>query len=171
MRSFIYRRAACAVASILWPVASQAATFGDWHTGSTDGGYLYAASANGSGSLFMLGCSPTGCSWYLAASTSCEPNTSSPALLSTAAGAFPITLVCEGPMLVGKKRLFRNKLAESNELDSALMRSPQIGLAAALLDGRFGVYRFSMTGARQAIADMTRAANKLKRANLRDSAM
>jgi hypothetical protein len=70
--------------------------------------------------------------------------------------------------------MYRAQISNPDTMDSLLDSTMPLGIAVALLDGRFAVYRFSMTGAKQAISILMQGATKLNNSNrqgTRDSAL
>lgn len=80
--------------------AANAATVGDWFTGSTDDGQLYAAVTNESGGFLTKSCHPGSglCRWILVTATPCSGSTTAPALLSSSRGSATVDLSCDGPV-------------------------------------------------------------------------
>ncbi|RQS11102.1 hypothetical protein DIE07_12510 [Burkholderia sp. Bp9002] len=164
-------------AALALPLVSQAASFGDWTTGATDDGQLYAGAINDSGGMLMKGCSPSVgvCYWYLVTSTSCNKGSTTPALFSTSSGAVPLKLICDRPFMQGGRTMYRAEIADPDTMDSLLDSNRPLGIAVALDDGRFAVYRFSMAGARRAVSILMKGAlklfNKSNQQGTRDSAL
>nr|WP_242431745.1 hypothetical protein [Burkholderia ambifaria] len=172
-------RMSCVVfaAALALPLTSTAAPIGDWITGATDDGKLFAGSVNDSGGTLMKGCSPSEgvCYWYLVTSTSCDKGTTAPALFSTSSGAVPLKLICDGPITQGGRTMYRAEIADPDTMDSLLGSNRPLGIAVALDDGRFAVYRFSMAGAKKAVSILMQGAlklfNKSNQHDTRDSAL
>jgi hypothetical protein len=163
-------------AALALPLSSEAAQIGDWSTGATDDGQLYAGSVNESGGMLTKACRPSVgfCYWYLMTSTSCDKGQTVPALFSTSLGAFPFQLTCDTPVTINGRTLYRAKINEPDTMDSILDSTRPLGIAVALQDGRFAVYRFSMTGAKQAVSILMQGATKLNNSSqqgTRDSSL
>ncbi len=163
-------------ATLALPITSEAAPIGDWTTGATDDGQLYAASVNDSGGLLTKACRPTAgyCYWYLMTETNCDKGQTVPALFSTSRGAFPFQLTCDTPVTINGRTLYRAQINDPDTMDSLLDSTRPLGIAVALQDGRFGVYRFSMTGAKQAVSILMQGALKLNNSSqqgTRDSSL
>ncbi|SAK92864.1 hypothetical protein AWB80_06727 [Caballeronia pedi] len=156
------------VAALTAPCASYGASLGDWITGSTpDGQQLYAGSINESGGTLTKACRPaTGvCYWYLITSTICDKGQTVPALFSTSKGAVPFQLSCETAVVQDGKTNYRSIILDPDKMDSILESTMPLGIAVALQDGRFAVYRFSMSGAKRAVSILMEGANKLGQPN------
>jgi hypothetical protein len=171
-------RMSCALlaAALAVPLASRAAPIGDWTTGATDDGQLFAGSINDSGGMLMKGCRPSAgiCYWYLMTATSCEKGQTVPALFSTSLGAVPFQLTCDTPTTQNGRTMFRAQISNPDAMDALLDSTMPLGIAVALTDGRFAVYRFSMSGAKQAVSILMQGAAKLNNSNqqgTRDSAL
>jgi hypothetical protein len=70
--------------------------------------------------------------------------------------------------------MFRAQIGNPDAMDSLLDSTMPLGIAVALQDGRFAVYRFSMSGAKQAVSILMQGAAKLSNSNrqgTRDSAL
>ncbi len=143
-----------------------AATFGDWGTGTTEDGNLFAAVVNESQSVLMKVCI-TGdgkCIWYLGTQTSCESGGKSPALINSSLGAFTAELVCDRPIQLTSGLRYRYAIVNYDLLDKiATSANGAFGIAIALESGRFAVYRFSSSGGKQAISTLEEAALRLYR--------
>lgn len=146
------------------PSLSPAASFGDWFTGATDDGQLYAGVMNESGGFLMKGCRPSQgvCYWYLVTSTRCT-NESAPALFSSSEGTAAIELSCDGAVssAAAKQKMYRYKINNPDTMDLTLSSTKPLGIAVALEDGRFAVYRFSMNGAKRAVSVLMQGAVRL----------
>lgn len=171
-------RMSCVVlaAALAVPLTSESAPIGDWITGATDDGQLFAGSVNDSGGTLMKACRPTAgvCYWYLVTATSCEKGVASPALFSTSLGAIPIQLTCDTPITQSGHTMFRAQIGNPDAMDSLLDSTMPLGIAVALQDGRFAVYRFSMSGAKQAVSILMRGATQLNNSHqqgTRDSSL
>lgn len=164
-------------AALAPPLMSEAAPIGDWITGASDDGQLYAGSVNDSGGMLMKGCRPSAgvCYWYLATSASCDKGTVAPALVSSSPGAVPVKLICDGAFTHSGKTMYREEIANPDTMDSLLDSNRPLGIAVALDDGRFAVYRFSMIGAKEAVTILMQGALKLfnnsNQQGTRDSAL
>lgn len=164
-------------AALALPLMSEAAPIGDWTTGSTDDGQLFAGSVNDSGGTLMKGCNPSAgiCYWYLITSTSCGNGVTAPALFSASSGVVTLKLICDGPIKQSGRTMYRSHIADPDTMDSLLDSTRPLGIAVALDDGRFAVYRFSMTGAKRAVSILMQGAVKLfnnaNQQGTRDSAL
>ncbi|MDC6177369.1 hypothetical protein C2I33_19840 [Ralstonia solanacearum] len=156
---------------LMVPPASQAGSFGDWFTGATDDGQLYAGSTNESGGMLMKGCRPSSgiCYWYLVTSTACESGVSAPALFSTSEGAHSFNLRCDTAFKQGGQVLYRSVINDPDAMDQMLTSKTPLGIAIALKDGRFAVFRFSMAGAQRAVSILMQGAIKLNESNPRST--
>ncbi|WP_174964173.1 hypothetical protein [Burkholderia ubonensis] len=98
-----------------------------------------------------------------------------PALFSTSSGAVPLKLICDGPVTQRGRTMYRAEIADPDTMDSLLDSSRPLGIAVALDDGRFAVYRFSMAGAKKAVSILMQGAlklfNKSNQQGTRDSAL
>lgn len=150
--------------------AATAAVFGDWGTGTTDDGNLYAAVMNDSQSILIKVCSPgtTTCIWYLGTQTRCDPGAKSPALVSSSLGAATLDLVCDKPIQLRNTAGVHYRYAVINyDLMDRIATSANgtFGIAMALESGKFAVYRFSSNGGKQAVSTLEEAALRLYRRN------
>ncbi|MFP3558864.1 hypothetical protein SB861_50700 [Paraburkholderia sp. SIMBA_049] len=136
------------------PLAATSAPIGDWTTGSTDDGLLYAGAVNDSGGALMKACNPSSgyCYWYLVTATSCDKGLSIPALFSTSTGARSFQLTCDTPIKGPSGTMYRAVINDPDTMDALLDSTRPLGIAVALQDGRFAVYRFSMAGAKRAVS-------------------
>lgn len=164
------KRVLCAllVAALTMPCVSQTAPIGDWITGSTDDGQqLFAGSINESGGMLTKACRPASgiCYWYLITSTICDKGQAAPALFSTSKGAVPFQLSCESTVVQNGKTMYRSLILNPDLMDSILESTMPLGIAVALEDGRFAVYRFSMSGAKRAVSILMEGANKLNQSS------
>lgn len=162
--------------AVTLPLASIAAPIGDWTTGATDDGLLYAGAVNDSGGVLMKACNPTSgyCYWYLVTATSCDKGLSIPALFSTSVGARPFQLTCDSSIKQAGGTMYRAIINDPDTMDTLLDSTRPLGIAVALQDGRFAVYRFSMAGAKRAVSILMEGTVKLNGAgahNTRDSAL
>ncbi|MDN7178576.1 hypothetical protein M0D69_11190 [Caballeronia sp. SEWSISQ10-4 2] len=171
-------RMSCMVfaAALALPLTSESAPIGDWITGATDDGQLFAGSVNDSGGTLMKACRPSEgvCYWYLVTGTSCEKGVTSPALFSTSLGAIPFQLTCDTSITQTGRTMFRAQIGDPDAMDSLLDSTMPLGIAVALQDGRFAVYRFSMSGAKQAVSILMQGATKLNNSHqqgTRDSSL
>ncbi|SAL19428.1 hypothetical protein AWB71_00938 [Caballeronia peredens] len=164
-------------AALTVPCISHGATIGSWITGSTeDGQQLFAGSVNESGGMLTKACRPSSgvCYWYLITSTICDKGQTTPALFSTSKGAVPFQLSCESTIVQNGKTMYRSLILNPDLMDSMLESTMPLGIAVALEDGRFAVYRFPMSGAKRAVSILMEGASKLTQpssASTRDTAL
>lgn len=132
--------------------------FDSWVAGDY-GDYTAAHTTNESGSRFGVMCGQS-CIVYLNLQIDCEKGVTTPAMVNSKAGAYPITLRCHH---IDDRRLFSAELTDDyiDVLDSG----GEIGFAVPLASGRFGVSRYSLTGSIDAIAYAITAAEKKAAAN------
>lgn len=147
-----------------------AAIFGDWGTGTTEDGNLYAAVMNDSQSVLMKVCVTGGttCVWYLGTQTRCDPGVKSPALVSSSLGAGTLDLVCDKPIQLRNTAglHYRYGVLDYDLMNKiATSASGTFGIAVALESGKFAVYRFSSNGGKQAVSTLEEAALRLYRRN------
>lgn len=148
---------------------AKSASFGDWSTGTTDDGNLYAGVMNESGSALMKVCSAgqNACIWYLITSTGCEPGDKFPVLVNSSLGSTTTEMICDRTVR-GHKNLpiqYRYGIANYDLVERIVTSPGAVGLAMALESGRFAVARFSLTGASQATRTLEEATIRLMRKN------
>ncbi|QET03906.1 hypothetical protein FOB72_17195 (plasmid) [Cupriavidus pauculus] len=141
------------------------ATFGDWQTGVTDDGNLYAGVVNDSQSALMKVCiiKSGNCVWFLVTATRCEPGARSPTLINSALGATTTDLICDQSVssAPNSPAQYRYAIANYELLDQVANGGKPFGLAVGLESGRFAVFRFSTNGAKQALGKLSEAAIRL----------
>lgn len=141
------------------------ATFGDWQTGVTDDGNLYAGVLNDSQSALMKVCviKSGSCIWFLVTSTRCEPGARSPTLVNSSLGATTTDLICDQSVLSAPNSpaQYRYAIVDHDLLDQVASGGKPVGLAVGLESGRFAVFRFSTAGAKQALGKLSEAAARL----------
>ncbi|MHA3017025.1 hypothetical protein E6A55_31260 [Cupriavidus necator H16] len=149
---------------------ANAAPFGDWATGTTTDGNLYAAVVNESQSVLMKVCvsGDSTCIWYLGTQTRCESGGKSPALINSSLGATTVELVCDRQIQLRNTTglHYRYAILNYDLMDKiAASATGAFGIAVALESGRFAVYRFSSSGGKQAVSTLEEAALRLYRKN------
>ena len=125
----------------------------DWSTSlSTDGRSVFAGNVNSDGSVLMETCSATTkvCTWLMGGDTACEQGKSSPALINTEKYAGHIDLVCNGKLESGP---YSYSFSDWKTLESLIKDSKFVGIAVAIGDTKFKVYRFSLFGMTEAQAE------------------
>lgn len=157
-----------AIVAVLPHRTANSATVGDWFTGSTDDGQLYAGATNESGGFLMKSCQPSSglCRWILVTATRCEGSTTAPALLSSSRGSAAMEISCDGSVKDASPAgvlKYRYLLHDPDLMDGIVESSTPLGIAVALDNGRFQVYRFSMKGAKDAIAALLEATMRLRK--------
>jgi hypothetical protein len=154
-----------AVGIFLTTGSGSCATFGDWGTGATNDGQLFAISVNQSGGILMKSCDPSSgmCFWYVGVADTCRAGETVPALLSSSQGAVSLNLTCQGPVKIGSATMYREVISNPDVMDNLLVSTLPLGIAVALQNGAFTVYRFSMSGARQAVEILMQGASKMSR--------
>jgi hypothetical protein len=61
--------------------------------------------------------------------------------------------------------MYRSVILNPDMMDSILESTMPLGIAVALEDGRFAVYRFSMSGAKSAVSILMEGATKLNQSS------
>ena len=131
--------------------ASAGERFGDW-TADLHEGVSEARTANASGATFGLLCGDE-CIFYLDLGTACEANRAYSGTVASVHESFPIALTCRR---VGDVFVFTT--AATGDYEDLIGNCPEVGFA---IDGTAGgptLARFSLAGAREAIAAAIEAA-------------
>ncbi len=125
-------------------------TFGDWTVAAmADGSGAYAATMNDSKGLLGLYCykESGNCIWLLANDIQCQDERRYPVLANSDSGALSTVIVC---MKLGDRP--RYAFADFDEIEGAILKSEWLGIAFPLASGRFTVSRYSLQGAKEAVA-------------------
>lgn len=148
---------------LLWLVLpAQADSIGAWTTGVTnDGGAVYAATVNDSGSLLGQYCFPGegGCIWFLGMGTSCEEGARYPVLANSDSGATHISVYCSAQVENG---LYRYVFTEFDAIDELVKKASRVGFAVPLQSDNFKVIRFDLVGSNRALEVLATAVAKLQ---------
>lgn len=120
------------------------ANYGPWRVSEREG-YLAAYTTNESGSTFGMLCGTT-CTFYLAIQLQCNHGEQYPAMLNSSEGAHPLRLRCV--MIDGVPVMSTDS---TDPFISIVTEGQEVGFAVPLQSGRFGVSRFSMRGAYEAV--------------------
>lgn len=144
--------------------AATGATYGDWVLGSTTDGDFYAGVVNDSGAILQKRCSPSSglCGWYLVTDTGCDKNITAPGLFSAPGGVTSINVSCVQPLVYKGKTYYQYSVNDPDLMDKMTEAHGILGIAVALQDGRFQVYRFSLKGAQQAVLKLMEGAIKAR---------
>ena len=137
--------------------------FADWLVGTTDDKKgTYAATINDSGSVLAENCNvKTGlCSWYIVTDVVCKQGDDYPALANTDVASNYVVLTCEGNT---DKTKYRYVFKDWKTLEGLCKDSLNLGLAFAMANGRFNVYRFSLKGMTSSTASAEAAASRTKK--------
>lgn len=147
----------CAVViSALWSPVTSAQAVGAWSWTSVPQGYM-ALTTNQSGELLAQGCySAQKCVWFIALADACEQGAQHPVLVNTDTGAAQFSIACLGPLPGGS--LYRYAFTDFTSFDQTISAATSIGIALPLKQDRFTVVRFSLSGERQVVTAMERAA-------------
>jgi hypothetical protein len=96
------------------------------------------------------------CEWVALLATSCTDGTATPAVISGPKGAAHITYNCRGA--TPNKKLYYYVLSPFSEVEKVVLDGGIAGMAFPLDSGRFAVNRFSLKGARDAMAAVQKSA-------------
>lgn len=131
--------------------------FKSWTVGALQKGEgLYAATANDSGGVLAQFCyrEIEKCVWVLANDIKCDEDHRYPVLVNADSGALSTQIVC---VKVGSSS--RYAFTDFDRIDKAILESEWIGFAFPMASGKFTVSRFSLAGAKEAVAFMRKAAS------------
>jgi hypothetical protein len=136
---------------LLLPLAALAEreNSGDWWISiSENDGYTEAFTANESGSTFGLVCLTNidRCFFYISPQTTCNDGSASIVLINSDAGALSSKVTCTK---LGDN--FYSMIEDFDNVQSAIIKSNNIGIALPMESGLFKVVRFSLIGANAAI--------------------
>lgn len=138
--------------------AQDSVTYGNWLVGVQEGNTgLFAATVNDSGLAMGEYCSDkpkANCIWLVAADLNCDQGAKYPALGNTDGGEFSLELVC-GSNKVNNRSVYI--FTDWSQLESAIKKSKQIGIAVPMPGNRFEVWKFSLNGMVDATRAMERA--------------
>jgi hypothetical protein len=154
---FKMRTTSLAIASlaILFSGECFSQTFGDWGAGTAEDGTPNIFTMNNSDALFGKYCDAESqkCFWLIASpEVTCEPGHEAAALVSSDLGTFSVTLDCAGPTKLQTKTYWRWTLSNPDDFDSVAEKSNTLGIAVAMENGNFRVFRFPMSGSERALA-------------------
>lgn len=141
--------------SVEVPVSTTLRTYRDWRI-EQSAVLISAVTTNQDGSSFGLLCGKA-CTYYANTGTRCDTGATYPGLLSTQAGAIPITLRCTHVREEGEDY---SVLIIDDDLTDALNDATQVNLVIPLEEGEFAVSHFSMAGAAEALDAMLEIAMK-----------
>jgi hypothetical protein len=142
--------AALAAASSASAAPPSTKKFGAWTVGSTtDKDGVFAATTNDSGGLLGLYCSKETkrCLWLLTNDIRCKDESRYPVLVNSDSGALSTEIVCSN---LGSQP--RYAFGDYDQIASAILKSEWVGIAFPLESGKFAVSRFSLRGAKDAVA-------------------
>ena len=125
----------------------------DWSTAlGDDKRSVYASNVNSDGSVLMETCSTNtkSCTWLLGGNTKCDKGMTAPALVNADNYAGTINLKCEGEVA---KDLYSYSFSDWKTLESLIKDSKSVGIAVAIGNTQFKVYRFSLFGMTEAQKD------------------
>lgn len=126
--------------------AGDTETIGQWSINRGEGGSI-ASTTSDSGAIFGLICfDDTACAYFINPLLSCIKDINVPALAAGEAGALGLSGTCTP---LGDNRFI---YIFNESLDEMIAGSGTIGIAVALEDGQFKVFRFNMNGSIQTIA-------------------
>ena len=150
--------------ALLGPLSVYAQAYGDWTVDKLDKeNVVVAMSLNENGNVLGKACAANGCSWVVVLNTTtCEPGSSYPALMSASTGAGHLSLICT-PNDRNKTRYI---VKEYESMEIAMRAGEMVGIAMPLETGQFRVTRFPIKGwdaAKQRLA--TRTSEMLKRSD------
>lgn len=155
----------CAAISIAGIAHADPASFGAWSVDvGADG--PYAATLNDSGEALMRACPlKTGvCYWVFVTTTSCENESSAPAMMNSPEGATLLTLTCGGSFVVDGKTHYRHWISQAADVDNAIRSaSGYIGIAVPMKAGMFKAFRFPMQGSADALSGLSILFEKMTR--------
>lgn len=128
--------------------AAQTTWYGDWQADlGASSTITEAFTTNQSGSIFGFICSASvnRCMYYISTHTTCDLGSTSTILISTDAGALTSTITCTK---FGDN--YYNAIQNTNDLNSGIAMSMNLGIAMPMKSGEFKVVRFSLVGAKAA---------------------
>lgn len=134
---------------------------GDWRSDfSEDALMTEAFTINSSGSVFgmIFLVSNDVCSFYVSTQTTCEEGASSSVLINTDAGALSAEIKC---VKLGDS--YYNMINETANVQGAVIKSKNIGIALPMESGQFKVVRFSLVGANAAITEAAERASSMQK--------
>lgn len=134
-----------AITCLATPAAGQVRHH-DWTTAiSNDRSSISASNVNADGSILMETCTVQSktCFWIMGGSTVCEKGVTSPALVNSDKYAGSTELNCVGDIGDG---LYAYAFADWKSLERLIKDSKYVGIAVAIGDTQFKVFRFSLVG-------------------------
>lgn len=126
---------------------------GGWTTSLAGPDAIYATITNEDGDMFGKFCGETGCAFVFSSKTTCAEDGDYSVLLNTDVAATATKVKCS---IVGGSFLFT--LTNTQDLQLMVQGSSMLGIAMALDGGTFLVQRFSLSGAKEAIQQLDKAA-------------
>jgi hypothetical protein len=136
--------------------------FGTWTVGTTTNGeYVYAATANDSGNVFGQYCSPSDetCYWLLRLNLTCKIGDSYPLLVNADSGAIHLSVYCFNKL---NDSMFQYAMTDFDKTNVMIRGNSRIGFAFPLQSDQFRVIRFDLGGAIAAVNSMLEKAQELK---------
>jgi hypothetical protein len=125
---------------------------GDWSSQFMEGMGEATTHENGM-SVFGMLCAENSCRYYFANNTECQPRVTYPMMVTTNEGALAIETVCEKVESAnGDVMLYW--FNESQTMNQAFAKSPELSFAFPLNNGKFKISSFSMNGFTDAIERM-----------------
>lgn len=141
----------CASSSL---AASKVGVWTGFNQDDTVGAYVSAD--DGSALTFScIGGKTNACYWTIYARITCDDGHTSPALMSSRAGAASATLTCLGK--VKNSDLYMMHIKEYDDMNTIIAEGGVLGIAIAKESGDFQAMRFNVDGAKQAVANVIKA--------------
>lgn len=152
-------------ALLLLPGTSEAQQrYGAWAVTETDYGHI-ASTTNDSGATLSKACfnEDQQCLWAVEVANDCDDGTQTPAIVTSAAGGYHITMHCSN-----NKSGRVNVVSPYDAMQAAIAVNGMVGFAFPLQDGQYRVVRFSLSGSTSAAAAVERAVVREAKESTRD---
>lgn len=152
IRNFACTVAMAVMCSSITPAFAQKVTVGDWIV-QGGGGWAGAATTSTTGAELGVMCSAsaTSCLFYIDSTSQCDNGESYPILLNGPNGANNLVATCR-IITLGSNTFDALVISPFDTVEGALTSDGQLlGFAEPMQNGAFRIYRFSTTGAAQAI--------------------
>ena len=154
----------CAALLLLSGTSEAQQRYGAWAVTETDYGHI-ASTTNDSGATLSKVCfnEDQQCLWAVEVANDCDDGTQTPAIVTSAAGGYHITMHCSN-----NKSGKVNVVSPYDAMQAAIAVNGMVGFAFPLQDGQYRVVRFSLSGSTSAAAAVERAVVREAKESTRD---